>query len=811
MMKKRKGQRRGAGLLKQFQVAVQRFVATAAAGDQSRDAGLGVRRVKSRKEMRKERRMQKKCRMRDYYQRKHLNRSPEVGEGVDSGVKPLPVEGNGHTGPGSLEEERKEEKAATARPPPAQAARGKGKSKQTRRMGLLEANEEEEREIQRLEKALGLNKRKNKSAMPQAFARDGLDYILGVIEPGAAGLSGLYESDDETSAVEEEDLMNEEVESDPDQTENQEGSGEDTDSGQESEGDKACVMEMETSQDDDEEEGGSQPDQPTRGNARADCSNNHVHKEQTSSEETVSQKYIPPQLREMSETMDAKKKEELARLKKNVKGLLNRLSEPNMASISNQLEEFYMTNSRKDMNDTLTDVLLAACVTPALMPDRLMMEHVLLISILHHNVGIEVGGHVLETIVKQFDEHSRSISETKECDNLINLIAHFYNFHVIQCVLVFDILKKLTSNFKEKDIALILLLLKQVGFTLRKDDAAALRDLIIEAQNKANSVGKQFQDQTRIRFMLETMLALKNNDMRKIPGYDPEPVEKLRKLQRSLIHNNRGDFLLRATLENLLTADQVGRWWIVGSSWSGVPMIEDTSTKKQQNIVGEVSGKIMELARKQRMNTDIRKNIFCVMMTSEDYLDAFEKLLRLGLKDQQEREIIHVLLHCCLQEKIFNPFYAFLVEKFCEYDRRFQMTFQFSMWDRFRELKSMTNVATTSLVRLLVHLLSKKVVSLSIFKVIEFSELDKPKVRFLRQILQKLLMETEQEELVAIFQRISGIPKLAMLREGLKLFIIHFLLKNASSLGTSEQTNLLKERVEIAEKALQTKDTVLKF
>lgn len=30
-------------------------------------------------------------------------------------------------------------------------------------------------------------------------------------------------------------------------------------------------------------------------------------------------------------------------------------------------------------------------------------------------------------------------------------------------------------------------------------------------------------------------MALKNNDMRKIPGYDPEPVEKLRKLQRTLV------------------------------------------------------------------------------------------------------------------------------------------------------------------------------------------------------------------------------------------------------------------------------------
>lgn len=48
---------------------------------------------------------------------------------------------------------------------------------------------------------------------------------------------------------------------------------------------------------------------------------------------------------------------------------------------------------------------------------------------------------------------------------------------------------------------------------------------------------------SQVRFMLETMLALKNNDMRKIPGYDPEPVERLRKLQRTLV----GDFFFFLT------------------------------------------------------------------------------------------------------------------------------------------------------------------------------------------------------------------------------------------------------------------------
>lgn len=111
---------------------------------------------------------------------------------------------------------------------------------------------------------------------------------------------------------------------------------------------------------------------------------------------------------------------------------------------------------------------------------------------------------------------------------------------------------------------------------------------------------------------------------------------------------------------------------MVGSAWSGKT---DDAPKKQESLQSEAFSKeILDLARKQRMNTDTRRTIFSIIMSAEDYLDAFEKLLRLGLKNQQEREIIHVIMHCCLQEKTFNPFYAVLAQKFCEYDRRFQVS-----------------------------------------------------------------------------------------------------------------------------------------
>ncbi|KAL0188190.1 hypothetical protein M9458_015289, partial [Cirrhinus mrigala] len=109
-----------------------------------------------------------------------------------------------------------------------------------------------------------------------------------------------------------------------------------------------------------------------------------------------------------------------------------------------------------------------------------------------------VGAHFLETVVRQFDQIYNELDATdKECDNLVSIIAHLYNFHVVHALLVFDILKKLVTRFSAKDVELILLVLKNVGFALRKDDPLALKELISEAQQKANTEGDRFQDQTR--------------------------------------------------------------------------------------------------------------------------------------------------------------------------------------------------------------------------------------------------------------------------------------------------------------------------
>jgi nucleolar MIF4G domain-containing protein 1 len=46
------------------------------------------------------------------------------------------------------------------------------------------------------------------------------------------------------------------------------------------------------------------------------------------------------------------------------------------------------------MNESLTDLLFESLVAEVITPERLIMEHAMLISVLHANVGTEVGQYV---------------------------------------------------------------------------------------------------------------------------------------------------------------------------------------------------------------------------------------------------------------------------------------------------------------------------------------------------------------------------------------------------------------------------------
>jgi nucleolar MIF4G domain-containing protein 1 len=72
-------------------------------------------------------------------------------------------------------------------------------------------------------------------------------------------------------------------------------------------------------------------------------------------------------------------------------------------------------------------------------------------------------------------------------------------------------------------------------------------------------------------------------------------------------------------------------------------------------------------------------------------MDASTRILLLPLKKAQRNEIPRVLVHCCSNESVYNPFYALVARRLCspssnpQVTRVVRMGLQFNLWSAFRE------------------------------------------------------------------------------------------------------------------------------
>jgi nucleolar MIF4G domain-containing protein 1 len=84
---------------------------------------------------------------------------------------------------------------------------------------------------------------------------------------------------------------------------------------------------------------------------------------------------------------------------------------------------------------------------------------------------------------------------------------------------------------------------------------------------------------------------------------------------------------------------------------------------------------------------------------------------------EQEREIVRVLLHCCLAESSWNPYYGHLALKLAHSGKSHRLTLQFALWDQYKVLEQLETVQLASLARMNAILIAKSALPLSMLKV----------------------------------------------------------------------------------------------
>ncbi|KAI3687177.1 hypothetical protein L1987_80870 [Smallanthus sonchifolius] len=162
--------------------------------------------------------------------------------------------------------------------------------------------------------------------------------------------------------------------------------------------------------------------------------------------------------------------------------------------------------------------------------------------------------------------------------------------------------------------------IKGCGMRLKSDDPLTMKNFIVSIQNKVTELKAASGDSQgntrskRMEFMLETIFDIKNNKKK----------AKEDTLQHTVIKN----------WSQKLRAESI---FVQGLKWS---KLLDPEKKRSLVVFGRESSeaqKMHQLAAGQRMNTYPRRAIFCIIIYAEDYIDAFEKLLRLNLQGKQFR------------------------------------------------------------------------------------------------------------------------------------------------------------------------------
>lgn len=408
-------------------------------------------------------------------------------------------------------------------------------------------------------------------------------------------------------------------------------------------------------------------------------------------------KYIPPSLRKPA----ASDEEALKQLRRQLQGLLNRLSEANLLSILQSVEEVYQKSARQHVTSTMIDLLVSLVSDPSILNDTFLILHAGFATALFKVVGTDFGAQILEQIIIGIDRSRvEDAGEGKATLNLIGFLSYLYTFQLTGSAIMFDYIRIFLEGLSESNTELLLRMIRTSGTQLRSEDPSALKDIVLLLQRSVAEVGED-KLSVRTKFMIETINNLKNNRVKTGVSASQVSSEHTTRMKKTLgtlsARTTKSTEPLRISLADIRDSEKKGKWWLVGASYhDSAKLVNGTSsgstTKSRQEDLDagyetDTPGKVSssKLAKAQGMNTDVRRAIFMSILDASDIQDAHMRLLKLHLKNKQQLEIPRVLLHCASTESAYNPYYTLIARKLCS-DRKIRKAFQFAVLGIFRQM-----------------------------------------------------------------------------------------------------------------------------
>lgn len=373
-------------------------------------------------------------------------------------------------------------------------------------------------------------------------------------------------------------------------------------------------------------------------------------------------------------------------LTKSIRSVMNKLSESSVIPSITQLLTIRGEYSRHEFTTCFVSQIMNSMVSPAGITVRQPIVSIGLMTCVTSCLDSNVWCSVLEEALHQWDT-VRSLFDNLDatnkvppstaggvlspinapnddydggslnaCFNLILFTSNLLHFAIITADFVYELLDlMLIGEMVDKDVMMIVWLVQFNGPLLRSSHPERMNNFIVKVQERlspsitcTNTLSAPKCSKSRIQWMLDALSSWKKKSMWLQYDQIRETTSRLKALTRS--HRNH-NATLHCLPSELRDASKRGRWWQVGAAWAGkeAPPVTLSTSPPAAPIDTDPDASLMILAKKMKMNTSVRQSVFCALMSSDDYMDAYERIMRLGLNATQQREIIRVCLICCLQ------------------------------------------------------------------------------------------------------------------------------------------------------------------
>ncbi|RNF17424.1 putative nucleolar MIF4G domain-containing protein 1-like [Trypanosoma conorhini] len=507
--------------------------------------------------------------------------------------------------------------------------------------------------------------------------------------------------------------------------------------------------------------------------------------------ELTSAKYIPPTLRRQLT------QETNSSLDERTRRIVNKLTVRNVAELTRETSELFggavEGATRASVLRSLSQHINRMCMldTGPLTPIVSLPFAGLIrgLQLLHGNV---VGSELIESLCLALQEHLDDKSEISASNGAM-VLAHLYLLNAVDALLVSSFLRsalRLGSHGNICAVACALTLLRACGEKLLKEAPGQMEQALTDAKSYKSQGQSNVRHSTLLSYVADILMGHTRSAKRSV-NEEEVPVESLLRDISALLPgsgtsgNKRvlhrimstTSVLTGLTWARMLRSDKPPRWFTT-AAWDGIDDCENSNVLPEANAEalssvasgGEITDSeedaaelkaehIRQLRQQekaisgQRLNTENKREVFQVIVNASDDLEGFTLLMHRDPSFSRLHDTLSVLLQCAYQEKVYNSYYAQVIQRFCSAKESCKSTLQFALWDMFKAIRveSVDITGYVNLSCLLAHLIEVGVFTLAVLRGLDLDSTNRTIGLFTRVLLLRLILQLPPARLAEVF------------------------------------------------------------